>query len=51
MKAFEYKKVDTHRITEPHYQELDIKKLNELGVNGWELIGVISGQCIFKREI
>lgn len=50
VKQFEYRKVPVHKLVEPHYQHLDVKKLNELGSEGWELIVVASGEYIFKRE-
>lgn len=45
----EYKTVRFDMLTKPHYQQLDADKLNELGVDGWELINVFSGICVFKR--
>ncbi|AMO25934.1 hypothetical protein Blue_111 [Bacillus phage Deep Blue] len=50
VKQFEYMKVPFHKLVEPHYQQLDVKKLNELGQEGWEIVVVASGECIFKRE-
>ncbi|HDR7066942.1 TPA: DUF4177 domain-containing protein [Bacillus cereus] len=51
MKKIEYREIGFHKLTRPHYQELDIDKLNHLGKDGWELVVVVSGNCIFKREV
>lgn len=51
MKKYEYKKVDFQKLTRPHYSELDVNKLNELGAEGWEFVMIDSGECVFKREI
>lgn len=51
MKKFEYKKVRFNHLTEEHYHSLDVDKLNGQGSEGWELISVMGGECIFKREI
>ncbi|MEK4025378.1 DUF4177 domain-containing protein [Sporosarcina sp. FSL W7-1283] len=51
MKTIEYQAVYFSKLTKPHYQELDMHKLNELGEEGWELVSIVSGQCIFKRAV
>ena len=51
MKKFEYREINFSMLTKPHYQVLDIARLNELGDEGWELVSIVSGQCIFKREV
>lgn len=51
MNTYDYKKVGMHLLTEPHYQSLDVKKLNELGLEGWELVAIASGECIFKKLV
>jgi hypothetical protein len=45
MTMYEYKKV---RLTE--LDSLDVDKLNELGADRWELVTILGGTCIFKRE-
>lgn len=50
MKTFEYKSIYFTKLKVEHYQEFDVSKLNELGVEGWELVSV-GGRCVFKREI
>jgi hypothetical protein len=50
MIKFEYKEVPFHSLS-PHHGQLSIKLLNELGAQGWELVTIISGECIFKRQI
>ena len=50
-KKFEYKKVGFHEIKERHYDQIDEIKLNLEGQDGWELVTIVSGECIFKREI
>jgi hypothetical protein len=51
MKKYIYKKVYLPTLVEEHYQELDEKRLNELGQEGWELVTIVDNECIFKREI
>ena len=51
VKKFEYKAINFSELTRQRFQELDINKLNELGEKGWELVNVVNGQCIFKREV
>ena len=51
MKKFEYREINFSMLTKPHYQSLDVARLNELGNEGWELVSIVSGQCIFKREV
>lgn len=50
MKAYEYKSVPFRKMISGHYQELDVDKLNELGNDGWGLVVIESGNCIFKRS-
>lgn len=49
MRKFEYKAVYYDKVSKRH-EEMDILKLNELGDEGWELVTIIGGQAIFKRE-
>lgn len=49
MKKYEYIAIYFNQLEKNH--ELDTDKLNGLGSEGWELTTVISGKCIFKREI
>jgi hypothetical protein len=51
MEKFEYKSVGLRFLIKGHYQELDVNILNELGNDGWELVIIASGNCIFKRKI
>lgn len=51
MRKFEYKTVLYVHLVKPYDSGFDIKKFNELGNDGWEYIDLISGECIFKREI
>jgi hypothetical protein len=48
---YEYKKVYYHELKTPYYDQLDIEKLNSLGAEGWELVIVSSGECIFKKQV
>lgn len=49
MNTYDYKTVPVNELTKPHYGHLDIVKLNELGLDGWELVCIIGGEGIFKR--
>lgn len=51
MKKFEYKSVGVRFLSKGQFQELDVDKLNELGKDGWELVSVVTGNCIFKRKM
>lgn len=48
---FEYKSVWCKDLAIPHDTALDVSKLNLLGLDGWELVMISSGECIFKRKI
>jgi hypothetical protein len=48
MRMFEYKKVLIRDLE--RYSSLDVDKLNELGADRWELVTILGGMCIFKRE-
>lgn len=51
MKKFKYKKERVPHLMEAHYNTLSVDELNELGEKGWELVVIVGGECIFKREI
>lgn len=51
MNTYDYKTVPFNTLTKPHYEQLDVAKLNELGIEGWELVGVFSGECVFKKLV
>lgn len=51
MKSFEYKMMALSEMKNENSINPDVKKLNELGEEGWELILISNGQCIFKREV
>jgi hypothetical protein len=51
MIKFEYKKVACDGKMILRYGELSLEQLNSLGNEGWELVTIISGECIFKRQI
>lgn len=51
MKKFEYKKVSFWDLTDGYHSQLDVKHLNQLGQDGWELITAVNGEYIFKRQI
>jgi hypothetical protein len=51
MNQFIYKEIPVSKLVRPHYQELDIDKLNELGADGWQLVTIQSGNCIFMKAV
>ncbi|QEG13582.1 hypothetical protein MARVELLAND_51 [Bacillus phage vB_BspM_MarvelLand] len=51
-KRYEYKKIAIHKISEEHYHgTIKPSKLQELGNEGWQLVTISSGECIFIREV
>jgi hypothetical protein len=50
MNTYDYKEVSFRELRNRDDQ-FDIEKLNKLGLEGWELVCVISGQCIFKKLV
>lgn len=46
MRKFEYKTVAYTQMANNL-----VEVLNELGADGWELVSIIGGQSIFKREL
>lgn len=51
VKKYEYQKIPIHHISEEHYHgTIKIQKLQKLGAEGWQLVTVSSGECIFVRE-
>lgn len=51
MNTYDYKTVPFRDLEKPHYGQLDIEKLNELGMEGWELVCIVSGECVFKKLV
>lgn len=51
MKTYIYKAIPFQKLIKPHYTELDIEKLNEIGAEGWQFVTLQSGQCIFMKEV
>ncbi|MEC2463472.1 hypothetical protein P9X10_00975 [Bacillus cereus] len=51
MKQFEYLNVDLRKITRPDGISINMDKLYELGVEGWDLAIQNSKELIFKREV
>lgn len=51
MNTYDYKTVPFSKLTKEHYQALDVNKLNELGLEGWELVCVVGGECVFKKLV
>jgi hypothetical protein len=50
MNTYDYKEVSFRELRNRDDQ-FDMEKLNALGLEGWELVCVISGQCIFKKLV
>jgi hypothetical protein len=48
---FKYMEIGFDFLKDKDYQILDIKKLNSLGKEGWELMSIVNGQCIFKNRV
>lgn len=51
-KQYEYKRL--HIYTDHSNSEAEdelVVKLNELGLQGWELVSFINGEAVLKREI
>jgi hypothetical protein len=52
MNTYDYKIVPFLELKKAHYDDrLDVDKLNELGIDGWELVGIFGLECVFKKLV
>ncbi|PGF05016.1 hypothetical protein [Bacillus toyonensis] len=51
MEQFEYINIDLPKLTKPDGVRINMDKLQELGVEGWELVLQNSKEFIFKRKV
>ncbi|WP_242243268.1 DUF4177 domain-containing protein [Bacillus cereus group sp. BfR-BA-01309] len=51
MKKFEYRMIDFQKLLKPDGVDIDVSKLNNLLYEGWNLVMINSGECVFRREV
>ncbi|EAO56528.1 hypothetical protein RBTH_08827 [Bacillus thuringiensis serovar israelensis ATCC 35646] len=51
MKQYEYKSIDKNLLFDEHSGDFDLRYINGLGLEGWEISMENNGEVLLKREV